>query len=325
MSCFFILPAFLEKGLVQTESLLRFELDFRANYLRIYQLFFDRVWGYGTSIPGPEGGMNFQIGWPHWLLGLTSLVFIFNKKVTKKMKVLILGIIGAFLFSIFMTHNKSTFIWVNISLLKYFQFPWRFLSLSIFAASLLGGFIVSNFRSRWQLYLSVVVVLLSVLLNWQYFKPKEFYSIKDSELLSDASWDEQRKGALLDYLPKTALEPREEAPVEPLIVSGNAKTESFVNNSNKWKLDIEVTESSVIEVPVFYFPNWRVYVDGNKYPFTYDNILGRISFTLEPGRYSIDGKFENTPVRTLGNTLSLISIIGLAVYTIYGKNKKISK
>lgn len=325
MSCFFILPAFLEKGLVQTESLLRFELDFRANYLRIYQLFFDRVWGYGTSVPGPEGGMNFQIGWPHWLLGLTSLVFIFNKKVTKKMKVLILGIVGAFLFSIFMTHNKSTFIWVNISLLNYFQFPWRFLSLSIFAASLLGGFIVSNFRSRWQLYLSVVVVLLSVLLNWQYFKPKEFYSIKDSELLSDASWDEQRKGALLDYLPKTALEPREEAPVEPLIVSGNAKTESFVNNSNKWKLDIEVTESSVIEVPVFYFPNWRVYVDGNKYPFTYDNILGRISFTLEPGRYSIDGKFENTPVRTLGNTLSLISIIGLAVYTIYGKNKKISK
>jgi len=73
MSSFFTLPAFLEKDLVQTESLTRFELDYRANFIGVKQLFLDRVWGYGTSIPGPEGKMNFQIGWPYWLLSISSL------------------------------------------------------------------------------------------------------------------------------------------------------------------------------------------------------------------------------------------------------------
>lgn len=325
MSCFFILPAFLEKGLVQTESLLRFELDFRANYVRIYQLFFDRVWGYGTSIPGPEGGMNFQIGWPHWVLAVISLLFIFSKKISKKMKVLILGIFGAFAFSIFMTHNKSTFIWVNISLLKFFQFPWRFLSLSIFAASLLGGFVISNFKYKLQAYLSIFLVGVVVFLNWQYFKPKEFYPINDKEKLSGELWEVQRKGALLDYLPKTALEPREGAPSVPLITGGAANIKDYVNNSNNWKLNITVTDKATVEVPVFYFPNWQVYVDGDKYPFAHDNILGRISFSLEPGEYVVSGKFENTPIRILGNVLSLVSLGGLGIYLIYGKNKKIHK
>ena len=77
MSFFFTLPAFLEKDLVQTESLTRFELDYRANFISIKQLFLDRVWGYGTSIPGPLGKMNFQIGWPYWLLADSSLSVAF--------------------------------------------------------------------------------------------------------------------------------------------------------------------------------------------------------------------------------------------------------
>ena len=83
LSAFFILPAFIEKGLVQTESLTRFELDYRANFISIKQLFLDRVWGYGTSIPGPEGGMNFSIGWPHWILAfvaMISVLFVKNMK-----------------------------------------------------------------------------------------------------------------------------------------------------------------------------------------------------------------------------------------------------
>lgn len=325
LSLFFILPAFFEKNLVQSESLVRFELDFRANYLKVSQLFFDRVWGYGTSIPGPEGGMNFQVGWPHWLLALCSLVLLLSKKVKKGMKVLIFSIFGVFVLSLFMTHNKSTFIWVNISLLKYFQFPWRFLSLSIFTASILGGLVVSVLKKRWQILISVFIIIATVLLNWQYFKPREFYAISDTEKLTGVLWEQQEKGALLDYLPKTALEPREKAPTTLLVISGKATVNNFTNRSGSWEAKINVAEAAVIEVPVFYFPNWQVYIDGNKYPFSYDNVLGRISFALEPGEYTVIGKFENTPIRTVGNTLTLLSAAGLVAYVIYAKNRKISK
>ncbi len=322
LSAFFIIPAFLEKNLVQTESLLRFELDFRANYLKVGQLFFDRVWGYGTSIPGPEGGMNFQIGWPHWWLVVISLAFLFISKTKRSMKILVALILGAFMISIFMTHNKSTFIWVNISLLKYFQFPWRFLSLSIFTSSLLGGFVASALKNKWQIYVSFLIIILTVALNWNYFKPKVFYSVNDAQKLSGDHWNKERRGALLDYLPKTALEPREVAPDAPIVKSGQAEVSDFVNRSNRWMFEVDVAERSEIEVPVFYFPNWKIYIDGNEHPLSYDNVLGRISVTLDPGNYKVEGKFENTPLRTVANTITLISVAGFIIYQIYAKNKK---
>ncbi len=266
LSAFFIVPAFLEKNLVQTETLTRFELDYRANFINVRQLFVDRTWGYGTSIPGPEGGMSFQIGWPHWFLVVISALFIFIPKVNRKTKILVAAIIGAFLLSIFMTHNKSTFIWVRVSLLKYFQFPWRFLSLSIFTASILGGFVISVVKEKWRFYVCATIIIVTIILNWSYFKPKEFYVVTDAEKLSGNLWDLQRRGALLDYLPTTALEPREAAPDRPLIISGTAETINFINRSNSWEFKVMVKDNTEIEIPVYYFPDWRVKVDGKEYP-----------------------------------------------------------
>ena len=164
LASFFLLPAFFEKNLVQTESLLRFELDFRANYLKVSQLFLDRIWGYGTSIPGPEGGMNFQVGWPHWWLVVVSALLLFVSKIRKSSKALVFGIIGAFIFSVFMTHNKSTFIWINISLLKYFQFPYVFVSFDyyrLFTGRICG---ISS-KEKWQIYVGCVIIVLSIILN----------------------------------------------------------------------------------------------------------------------------------------------------------------
>lgn len=321
LSAFFIVPAFFEKNLVQTEALTRFELDFRANFVKVRQLFIDRTWGYGTSIPGPEGGMSFQIGWPHWLLVVVSVFILFVSKVKRNTKVLAALIIGTFVLSIFMTHNKSTFLWLQISLLEYFQFPWRFLSLSIFTASILGGFVISAVKAKWQVYVGVAIILLAVILNWSYFKPKEFYSINDAQKLSGEPWDLQRRGALLDYLPTTALEPREAAQDKPFAVSGEAEITKFINRSNRWEFSAEVKNSAEIEVPVYYFPNWKVKVDGKVYPFSHNNLLGRISVSLNPGNYKVEGYFENTPLRRVANTITAISIIGLVGFVKWKKQE----
>ncbi|MDP3994463.1 MAG: 6-pyruvoyl-tetrahydropterin synthase-related protein [bacterium] len=321
LSAFFILPAFFEKNLVQTESLTRFELDYKANYLKVRELFIDRVWGYGTSIPGPEGGMSFQIGWPHWILVVISAFFLLVSKVKRKTKVLVAFIIGTFVLSIFMTHNKSTPIWVSISLLKYFQFPWRFLSLSIFTSSILGGFIVSGVKKKWQSHVCVAIIFLSVFLNWGYFRPKEFYSINDTQKLSGESWDLQRRGALLDYLPSTALEPREKAQDTPFAVSGEAIVTNYINHSNKWEFITEVKSTTEIEVPVYYFPNWKVKVDKKDYPSSHDNLLGRITVSLKPGNYEVEGYFQDTPLRSVANTITAISLIGLIVFVKWKKQE----
>jgi hypothetical protein len=313
LSAFFLLPAFFEKNLIQTESLTRFELDYRANFISVRQLFLDRVWGYGTSIPGPEGGMNFQIGWPHWILAFIAFVLVFFFKTEKNKRLLVGSTFVLFVVSIFMTHNKSSFIWESFPILSFFQFPWRFLSLAILTSSILGGFVVSAVKDKYKMYLSLLIVTLTVLLNWSYFKPREFYDVNDSQKLSGQLWEDQRKGAVLDYLPKTALEPREGAPTQPQIISENGTVENYINKTNRFSFTAKITEKSRIEIPVYYFPNWTVFVNNKEYPLSYKNLLGRISIELEPGEYNVSGKFKNTPLRTFGNFVTFGSIVAYVI------------
>ena len=152
---------------------------------------------------------------------------------------------------------------------------------------------------------------MTVVLNWSYFKPREFYAVSDVDKTTGELWETQRRGAILDYLPKTALEPREGAPISPLITSGKAAISSFENKSNRWKFNIKVLETSIVEVPVYYFPNWEVRVNGEKYPFKYDNILGRIAIELKQGEYKVSGNFRNTTIRNIANLITILSLVGL--------------
>ena len=323
ISAFFILPAFFEKGLVQTEALTRAELDFRAQFVKVSQLFTDRSWNYAGSQPQSPNTISYQIGWPHWWLVILSLIAVV---LTKKKKEIVLFslLLLMFVSGVFMTHNKSAPVWELIKILIYVQFPWRFLSIVIFSSSLLGGYLMSFFKEKKLIAVSTAVIILTVTLNWQYFKPEHFYyGLTDSQLLSGQSYIDQQAGALLDYIPKTALEPREPAPAEPFFTQGAGEIKNFVNKSNRWEFDAVITKDASIVIPVFDFPNWTVLVDGNVFPHSHNNILGRIEINLPEGGYRVKGEFRNTPIRTFANILSLVSFGGALLIIKYGKNRKI--
>lgn len=330
MAAFFILPAYLEKSLIQSDSLTRLNFDFRAHFVTVGQLFWEIFWGYGSSSPGTDDTISFQIGWPHWWLAIIAVLFgiisyfTAQKKEASKLAVPIFLVI-IFGLAIFMTHNKSAFVWEQIGILRFAQFPWRFLSVVIFSASLLGGFTV--FILKWEKikkYVAVAIILTTILLNWSFFRPERYdFSLTDNEKLSGVLWQIQQKAAAVDFLPITALEPRELAPNLPLVNSGQAQASNFINQSGNWSFDVLVKEQSTIEVPVFDFPNWQVRANKNLIPHTHQNMLGRIMFTLEPGEYSITGNLQNSPIRTIANIISLLSILVLAFIAFYGKHKKI--
>lgn len=311
LATFFLLPAFMEKGLVQTESLTRNELDFRSQFVKVSQLFIDRSWNYAGSAPQSANTISYQIGWPHWWLVALSFFFVVvNRK--RKNVLLFSFFLLLFTFAVFMTHNKSSFIWESFEILSFVQFPWRFLSVVIFAGSLLGAYFLTLFKDKSLKWLSISIIVLTVVLNWQYFRPEHFYKdVTDTTKLSGQNFIDQQKGSLLDYLPKTALEPRQLPD----------KLDNFVNKSNKWQLKIKVDKESVVEVPVFDFPGWKVFIDGKEVSHSNKNVLGRISFVVPSGEHTIDGKFTNTPIRTFGNTITLISFLLLIL--IYAKGRKL--
>jgi hypothetical protein len=323
LSAFFVLPAFFEKGLVQTEALTRNELDFRAQFVKVSQLFTDRSWNYSGSQPQSANTISYQIGWPHWILVAFALTVVLVKRKRENIGLFVFLFLS-FCLSIFMTHNKSGFIWEKINILVFVQFPWRFLSISIFAASLIGAFFVSALKGKWLVITSIVICVATALLNWQYFRPEHFYyDVTDLSKLSGQSFVDQKAGSVLDYLPKTALEPRELAPSLPLIIKGSAQIGNFINASDRWNFDVNSGNGVTLDVPIFDFPNWTVYIDGKITNHQVSFPSGRIEIQVPAGEHKVSGFFRNTPIRTFGNILSLVSFVGVLIFIKYGKNTKL--
>ena len=316
LSVFFTLPAFIEKDLVTTETLTRFDLNFRVHFTTFPQLFLNPTWGYGASTYGPDDTMSFQVGWPHWWLVVVSILTViygvWRRRIGGEIWVYIF-LATSFLGSVMMTHNKSAFVWEAIPILQFVQFPWRFLSITILTSSLLGAIFLRYFTGKLQSAILIGVIFMTFLLNGPFFKPETYYpNITERDKLSGKMWEEQQKAGVLDYLPKTATQPLEVAPNMP-VINGQGEVSGFINKTNRWLLSINVTTPTVVEVPVFDFPNWRVYINNQLIPHNHDNHLGRISFILKPGSYQVIGRFEDSPVRKYANLVSLVSLTTLGL------------
>lgn len=85
-------------------------------------------------------------------------------------------------FATFMAHVRSTPIWLKIPPLKFVQFPWRFITLSILSFSIVAGSLVTFLENRKNTLaklsaLALVVMVIAANTNgWKYY----FSSIVDS-------------------------------------------------------------------------------------------------------------------------------------------------
>ena len=70
----------------------------------------------------------------------------------------------------------------------------------------------------------------------------------------------------------------------------------------------ESTEATRMRVNTFYFPGWQVSVDGMKRPIDIEKLTGVMEFWLEPGKHRIQVQFTDTPVRNVGEWLSLFAL-----------------
>lgn len=229
LSAFYILPVIFESKYIDLESTTRGYFDFRAHFVTIPQLLISRFWGYGGSTWGSEDGLSLSIGQVQWILPVLILGYIVIKRKVKHNKEFIfLFILGWFY--LFMTHNKSAVIWEQFSFMKYIQFPWRFLSIALFSFSLASGVIV-KLLSKGKLLVVSLLLVITVLVNFSFFKEDIWYNYKDSDLTSGEIWTLQRTASIGDFWPLFG----HKIPDKP----GNGE---FIN----------------------YFPGWKV-TNGDKY------------------------------------------------------------
>ena len=266
LSAFFIGPAIFEQSLIQTQHLISEYSDYHGHFVTLRQLFISRFWGDGPSIFGEGDGMSFQVGWPHWWVGVlvAPLIIVWAKRKKNLDKAILLtGFLGFFAMASFLTHPRSFFIWEAIPLMAFIQFPWRFLGLSMFFLAL-GAGALGLLEAKWAKFFMVVSVVAGIILNWNFFIPVNFSSkVKDEEKLRGLAFELQQKSAILDYLPKTAkIAPPSLAFEAPRTISGNGDFFGFTKGSNRFSFEAQIYGEARVEIPVMYFPGWVVLVDG---------------------------------------------------------------
>jgi len=322
LAAFFIIPAFFERNLIQADLFIDDYYDFRAHFVSLRQLFVERKWGFGGSVFGPNDDLSFQIGWLHSASAILASVFslAFWKRHKDKF-VLVWILLFLFTFATFMAHSRSNFIWEALPLLEFAQFPWRFLGVSIFILSFLGG---SVFSLKYiKIFLPLFIIAL-IALNYGYFKGEHYYPDEtDTTKLTGKSLVEQKMAAVLDYLPQTAsTNPKAMAPSRALVLEGDAEALNFNKKSNYFFFDANVYSKAQVAVPVIYFPGWHVFTNDQELEVVPTSELGLISVELDPGTYMVRGFFEETSFRSISNFLTVITFMFLVLVSMWVSKKR---
>ena len=317
LSAFFFLPMIFERVYVHSESLLGGYFDYRQHFVSLYKLFLDRSWGYGSS-GFPNEIFNVSTGLIQWIFGLISvfLGILFLKK-NRKISLLILVLGAVELLVLFMMHMKSSFIWSALPFLSWLQFPWRFLSLSIFLLALIAGLGLSLI-SKYKGFLGIILIVLSVVLTVNYFKVRDWMYISDKDKFSGISWKKQQTISIFDYLPIYAeFPPISQAPNLPEVLEGEVVFIEYEKGSDWQKGIVEVKNDSKIRLPLMDFPGMVVEVDGKTISFVNNDCRGEpfcyglITFNIPKGEHIIEAKLSNTPVRKIGNIISLLGLFSI--------------
>src|SRR3989338_5915245 len=231
-------------------------------------------------------------------------------------------------FAAFMTQSRSTPLWVRLDpLLRYVQFPWRFLALVILAFSTSAGAVIvlidrPGKRNILKFFSVLILVVGLYALNVGYFHPEKIGPLTDEEKFSGKAWDLQQTAGIYDYLPvgaKTAPKAPQKEVAE--IVKGNASLSNEHQGTNWASFDATVMdEIATIQINIFSFPNWQVYMDGKKVDtFIGDDEWGRMRLEVPSGEHKVTAKFKDTPIRKVAKFISLSSWMALLAVPFWRK------
>lgn len=340
ISAYFWLPSLLEKKYTLVDKILLGELaNYKLHFVCPWQ-FFNSPWGYGGSIAGCVDGLSFQIGKVQIAVSLLAILLIifsilFKRKLTFSLK-LPFVIFFFLLFSLFMATSYSQPIWNIFQPLAYIQFPWRFLLFTAVFTAFLGGFVTAVLKRYLNKYLFFLVcailgvgLIYSVRLD---FSPLSYLSVNDSFYVSkqDLQWRVSRMS--YEYVPKgvatklsdigtTVLDiSNQDIPKKSYeVLKGDMNIHEVINLPQYKKYTVTVNKPGSIRINTYSFPGWTLIVDGVKVDYNDMNKLKLITFNLPIGKHNVEVLFENTLIRTVGDYITVSTLLFVLVFVLYYK------
>jgi len=297
MSSFFWVPSLLELKYTLAQHYL-FQKDFRDYFLTIKQLVF-MPWEYKSDYR------------PAYLGIIPIFIFILFLKKTirsknEKNKATNLFLILSFIISIFLITDKSRFIWELLTIIQFFQLPWRFLSLSIFIISLITAYYIKQSPKLSNIN-TYALVLLIFIFSFNKFRVEPYVWKEESYFIKypkSTTWHNEASPVWTagesDSFPETNIE-----------IIGDSQLVSFKKYPTAHYLKIESKARSKIINNTLYFPGWKLYINNqlSDIQFQDPQYRGLITFDLDIGLHDVKIVYEKTRIQIFAEYLSWISII----------------
>lgn len=309
------LPSLVEAKYAHAERLIEGPLRYMNHYVWPAQ-FFSNAWGYGPSVAGNQDGMPFSLGWSHLLLATIAAILVWRSGSLRwKSWIVFFG--GATVVLCFLMTGRAHAVWDAIPQLQYVAFPWRLLASACFCLALLAAAVVPSIQGldpRWRRSVYALAVAALVLPSLPHAKPASYLS------LDPALWTPRQiaiRGAVAGTF--ETFEPRwvTERPVYTggvIHVRRGTCTPSVERRTpTRLVASVRATTECELELPVAYFPGWRVALDGVTAPHEPPSASGGMRITVPPGTHRLQADFARTPVRWIADITSLIALVGLGV------------
>ena len=302
LSAFFLLPAFME-GKYTLRDIVTSGGEYAASFAT-WKDFINLTWSYGGSV-----ALSKQIGIMHWIGIFSSIIATYYLYINKnKLWVLSLGSFIILGITLFLMTSASNPIWQSITILQKFQFPWRFLSLTVFLSALLGAIAFHLFSDKYKNVLLLILITGLLLVNKDYWHAKGFLQKEDSFYngVYNGTTDTGESAPIWSV---RFMEKRARSKVE--IISGIGEIKEIERNFTKREYRVEAKEKIRVLENTLYFPGWNVLVDGKPeiVEFQDQNHRGLITFYVDKGEHLVNITYDETKLRKLANIISLASIL----------------
>lgn len=304
LSSFFWLPALVEGKYTLRDIVTAGE--FANRFVSVRDLMYSS-WSYGGAQEIAK-----HLGVAQLLGVLAALWTLLRTKGTRKERALGWGLVFVLLGVSFLMTRPSLFIWENVSLLQKFQFPWRLLSVSVFAAAALAAW-----WGKRGLVLCAFAVALTVPM-WRaqsyVIRPESFYTGR-----YEGTTDTGESSPIWSV---RFMEHTYASPVE--VIEGEAKIILGPRTNTKHAYTIAAATDSRIRENTLYFPGWEVRVDGSPVAVEFqdpDN-RGLMTYRVSPGTHQVEVVFGKTKLRLftdLVTTVSLGLLVALGTMAVWKK------
>lgn len=308
ISIYFWLPAIVESALMKYDTVFNF-----ADHFPTIRQLFTSYWGYGASVPGPNDGISFFLGSVNiilLLMAVTAFAFFWSR-YSRNQKIMVVWALICVFSAIFFMNYRSVFLWNNLPFLPYFQFPWRFLIITSFAIPILA-IALEKLPSGKVILLAFIVLILVT--SASFFRPQDFLGRTDEYFLNryipmPLASDEYKKTSE-EYLRLPKNTERRPDKNYPRVQSTNGGLVSILEvNDLDAKMTVKSENGTTINYNKYFFPGWKVRVDGKEIVAFAGSPFGQISFFVPANSHMVEISFEETDFRKILNAISLASFL----------------